>query len=87
MSYPILEQHGIRLTWRDREGRLPEKALYLGGLCVGRLIHTEWVVKHHLERWRVWIMTSESGKEIGWYATKQEAMDALVDAVLKAMFA
>jgi hypothetical protein len=30
-------------------------------------------------------MTTDEGEEVGWYATEQEAKDALVDAALKAL--
>src|SRR4051812_24449669 len=75
-------RHGFTLAWREDEWGNPERALYLGRLRVGSVMQIR-VAKP--KQFRAWIQDSEEGLTVGWFATEQEARDALVSAVLEAM--
>lgn len=81
----VWSRHGLTLAWRADEFGKPDLALYLGELCVG-LIHPWGVPNYRPGQTRAWIMNEPDGSELGWYPTEQEAKDALVQAVLKALF-
>lgn len=78
-----------RVYWRTDAFGMKDRALFVGGLHVGSIMH------HHTGRsasypdqtWRAWIMTDDDGKAVGWFSTEQEAKDALVDAAVKEILA
>ena len=74
----------VSLFWRpDGFGR-SGMALYARDIYLGEVSE----LTHHQRpehRWRAWLMTDDSGDEVGWYRTEQEAKDALVDAALKGL--
>lgn len=70
----------VSMYWRpDCFGRA-ERALYVGGLNVGTVMHH---ATGRQKSWRAWLMTDEDGEEIGWYMTEREAKDALEDAAAR----
>lgn len=67
----------------DGFGR-PDRSLNAGGLHVGLIQHIPQPrYGHESTPWRGWIMSDEDGKELGWFATEQEAKDAVVDAAVR----
>ncbi len=76
-------RHGMTLAWKADEFGNPDHALFLGGISVGSLMHSKLVKE---KRWRAYFMDSYEGSTVGWFASEQEARDALVDRVVKAMF-
>lgn len=74
----------IRFYWcKDEFGR-PNNTLYLGRIYVGSIMH--WANERRaVTPYRAWFMSDSDGDEIGWFATHQEAMDALIDRALKDM--
>ncbi len=86
-------RHGMTLAWRADEFGKPERDIYLGSIYVGGVWHYPVSVlpftneyQPREKPWRAWFMNEADGSEVGWFATEQEARDALVDAVLKALF-
>ena len=75
----------FNLCWRQDCFGKPNQALYLGRICIGHLMLNNTQAIHAEKPWRMWLMTDEDGDEIGYRATQQEAMDALVDAALNAL--
>ncbi len=76
----------VSLFWRPDGYGNPGRALYARDLYLGHVTH--WTYpdpSHRATPWRAWLMTDEEGEEVGWWATEQEAKDALVDAALKAL--
>ncbi len=74
----------ISLSWRDDDYGIPGRALYINQIYVGWVMQSPSMVKAGTP-WRAWIMNTMDGTEFGWRSTEQEAKDALVDAVLKAL--
>jgi hypothetical protein len=70
-----------RLYWCHDGYGYPDQALYIGGLYVGCVIELKSERRKEAP-WRAWLQTDIDGEEIGWRATKQEAMDLLVDAAI-----
>jgi hypothetical protein len=81
-SPSVIRLLNCRLYWRDDDYGYPDQALYIGGLCIGCIIRFQSERRKEAP-WRAWLQTDGDGEEIGWRATKQEAMDLLVDAALK----
>lgn len=71
------------LTWRDDAYGRPLNALYAGNLYLGRVNRLPHETRGTL--WRTWLMTDESGNDVGWFGTEQEAKDALADAAVKGL--
>lgn len=89
----IWSRHGLTLAWRNDEFGNTDRALYMGGIYVGGL--TREKLKFAIggtnpeprdKQWRTWMMDSEGGNPVGYFLAEQEARDALVDVVLKALF-
>jgi hypothetical protein len=72
-----------RLYWRDDSYGKKDRALFIGGLCIGHIM--QWTGKDSPKagEWRAWIMTDDDGRHLGWHPTEQEAKDALVDEAVK----
>lgn len=88
MSQNFMDEvwHGVTsLHWMPDALYRPDRALYAGDLYVGLIQHLPHPTRHELKSWCGWIMTNESGKDLGWFETEQAAKDALVDAAVKAL--
>ena len=62
--------------------------LYLGGLLVGEVIRpTPQQLDSPLDPpWFAWISTRNNEMGVGWFATEQEAREALVDLVTEKLY-
>lgn len=78
-----------RLYWHTDDYGKVGRALHVGGLQVGTIMHSPKmygpgrVERVNEKPWRAWLMTDSDGKSVGWFLTEQEAKDALVDAAVK----
>jgi hypothetical protein len=75
----------VSLFWRPDGWGRDERALYMRDLYLGEVMHLPPRPRRLGPTWRAWLMTTDEGSEVGWFATEQEAKDALVDAALKAL--
>jgi hypothetical protein len=70
------------LIWSNDDYGNQEQALYLNNLFTGNIIE---LTHHNEERakkpWRAWVMSDPSGEHVGWYASKEEAQQALLNRV------
>lgn len=83
MVEPVWSLHGFGLYWRDDCWNNPDRALFINGLCIGEVYHPRHNIPPLDRSWRAWIVdNADSGNEIGWYATEQEAKDACVDRAI-----
>lgn len=71
------------LTWRNDCWGRHLNALYAGSLYLGQVDHLRHETRGLL--WRAWLMTDESGFDVGWFGTEQEAKDALADAAVRGL--
>jgi hypothetical protein len=72
-----------RLYWRDDAWGNSDRALFVGGLYVGSVMHTPTNPNRVGQTWRAWLMTDDDGVSVGWFPMEQEAKDALADAAVK----
>lgn len=77
---------GLTLNWRTEYSSMPLGSLYAGNIHIGTIMKNRTQAKHDVKPWRMWLMTTEDGEELGYRATEQEAKDDLIDAALKALF-
>jgi hypothetical protein len=71
------------LYWREDVWKAKDRALFVGGLCVGSVMHRPISPNGIGHTWLAWLMTDEYGASIGSFLTEQEAKDALADAAVK----
>lgn len=75
------------LFWRKDAFGDEGRDLYVNGLYIGCIMHVPILygtdVRPHGKPWRALLMSDDTGRQIGWFATEQETKDALIDAALK----
>lgn len=70
------------LEWRKDCWGNERQALYLGGICIGCVIHKG----HKLgNKWRAWLMTDDEGSEVAECHTADDARRAVMDAARSAL--
>jgi hypothetical protein len=66
------------LEWRRDAFGCAESALYFGCAYIGAIMHWEMNPKRSETPFRGWFMNDDEGREIGWFATADEARAAVV---------
>ena len=73
------------LRWRKDEFGNVDRALYIGRLYIGHIMHCPKHPRRPDAPWRAWLMTSDEGDEAGWYASEADAKAALHAAAMEAL--
>ena len=68
----FVKQVSLPMTWRENEFGDPDLALFIGNARVGAIMFWK-----NRQQWRAWFMYDDEGDEVGWYATVDEARQAL----------